>query len=131
MTTKLVKILLGSLSAAAVAAALAAVPALGQRQPVEPPMSPPLLLGKMAYGIHCGQCHGPSGAGTDKGPPFLHRLYRPDHHNDSSFYQAVRRGARAHHFPFGDMKPLPEVTNEQIDSIVRYIRALQRLNGVF
>ena len=97
----------------------------------QPEMTPRLNLGKMNYGIHCAECHGKNAAGTDKGPPFLHRVYHPGHHGDAAFMAASKQGARAHHWKFGDMKPVKGVTDAQVSTIIEYIRALQRANGIF
>ncbi|WP_420402408.1 c-type cytochrome [Nisaea sp.] len=96
----------------------------------EPDLKGPEVFGKIAYEKFCAGCHGLNGVGTDKGPPFLHRVYAPGHHSDESFYLAALRGARAHHWRFGDMKPVEGVTEKQIEMIVKYVRALQRANGI-
>ncbi|MBT5107528.1 MAG: cytochrome c [Rhodospirillaceae bacterium] len=98
---------------------------------VEPKLTGKLMLGKLAFGSYCAECHGEQGGGTDKGPPFLHRVYHPGHHADGSFYRAAKSGARAHHWKFGDMAPVPKVTDPQLENIVKYIRALQQANGLF
>ena len=87
--------------------------------------------GKVAFAKHCGQCHGTNATGTDKGPPLVHRYYVPSHHADFSFVRAVRQGVRQHHWRFGNMPPQPEVSKEEIDSIILYVRELQRANGIF
>ena len=67
-------------------------------------------MGKIAYDSSCAACHGVSAAGTDKGPPFVHAIYKPGHHADFAFQLAAKGGVRAHHWRFGDMKPVPGVT---------------------
>jgi hypothetical protein len=61
----------------------------------------------------------------------LHRVYHPGHHSDKAFLVAPRQGARAHHWKFGDMKPVENVTDAQLETIVKYVRALQKANGIF
>lgn len=97
----------------------------------QPEMTPKLNLGQLNYNAYCAECHGKKGAGTDKGPPFIHRVYHPGHHGDESFIRAVKQGARAHHWKFGDMKPVEGVTEPQLRSIIDYVRALQRANGLY
>lgn len=104
---------------------------LDSRQVKIPDMTPGLSLGKMNYDTYCASCHGENLAGTDKGPTFLHRVYHPGHHGDAAFLLAPRQGARAHHWKFGDMKPVDGVTDAQLETIVRYVRALQKANGLF
>jgi len=99
--------------------------------PKEPPMTPRLNLGKLSYDAFCASCHGKTGGGTDKGPTFIHRVYHPGHHGDGSFYVAAKKGARAHHWPFGDMKPVKGVTDAQLGPIIEYVRAVQKANGLF
>ena len=97
----------------------------------EPEASPEINLGKMTYQAFCQECHGVNGVGTDKGPPFLHKVYHPGHHGDQSFYKAALNGARAHHWKFGDMKPVEGIKEEQVKSIILYVRALQKVNGIW
>lgn len=96
-----------------------------------PTLSSELNLGKMFYDVKCASCHGENAAGTDKGPTFIHRVYHPGHHGDGAFYIAPKRGIKAHHWPFGDMPPVEGITDNQIEKIVQYVRALQKANGVF
>lgn len=99
--------------------------------PKEPEMTPRLQLGKMNYGAYCASCHGKTASGSDKGPTFIHRVYHPGHHGDNAFFMAPKQGARAHHWKFGDMKPVDGVTDAQLELIVEYVRAVQRTNGLF
>ena len=98
---------------------------------VEPKLTPELARGRRAYDKYCASCHGSNAVGTDKGPPFLHRVYHPGHHSDGAFFLAAQRGARGHHWRFGPMKPVAGVTNQDLEAIVPYIRALQKANGIF
>jgi len=95
-----------------------------------PELSTRAAAGKLAFDANCAVCHGNNGSGTDKGPPFIHDIYNPGHHSDASFAYAVRRGVQQHHWSFGNMPPLPQVSDEQITQIVTYVRELQRANGI-
>ena len=128
-------VLLSAVIVLAVAVVMTA-PAIGGQKaifdnPVEPPMTPDLSIGKLNYDKFCASCHGVGARGTDKGPTFISRIYHPGHHGDGAFYIAALRGARAHHWPFGDMKPVPGVTEAQIKFIIAYVRAVQHANGLF
>ena len=90
-----------------------------------------LNIGKLLFGKHCAACHGFNLKGTEKGPPFIHRVYHPGHHADGAFFLAAKNGARQHHWKFGNMKPVPGVTDEIIASIVKYVRYVQKSAGLF
>ena len=93
--------------------------------------SPPeLAQGKTLFEQNCSVCHGPAGDGTAQGPPLVHIIYEPNHHADAAFILAARNGVRAHHWRFGDMAPLPGVTDAMVHEIVGYIRWLQRQVGI-
>jgi mono/diheme cytochrome c family protein len=95
-----------------------------------PTLSTMATRGQVAFEANCATCHGQNGAGTDKGPALVHDIYNPGHHPDEAFVRASRQGVRQHHWRFGNMPPRPEVTDNQIAEIVRYIRELQEANGI-
>lgn len=95
-----------------------------------PELSQVAASGKRAFDANCAQCHGTNGAGSEKGPPLIHRIYNPGHHADEAFFRATRDGVRRHHWNFGDMPPQPQVTKTQIDEIIAYVREIQRANGI-
>ena len=107
-----------------------------QREPpaVQPSTGKPAPMeyttGEALYTTHCAMCHGPSAIGTEQGPSFLSKVYIPSHHSDASFYLAVKHGVRAHHWNFGDMPPLPHVTEGEVTQIIAYVRWLQQQAGV-
>ena len=93
--------------------------------------SPPEVAeGKMLFEQNCSVCHGPAGDGTTQGPPLVHIIYEPNHHADVAFILAARNGVRAHHWRFGDMPPLPGVSEQTVLQIVGYIRWLQQQVGI-
>ena len=92
--------------------------------------SPEYLAGQKLFAANCAQCHGENAAGTDLGPPLIHQVYEPNHHPDFAFHAAVNRGVRQHHWYFGDMAPLPHLTEPEVDQIICYIRTLQRDAGI-
>lgn len=95
-----------------------------------PELSGPAIEGKTAFDKVCAACHGKNAAGTDKGPPLVHDIYNPGHHADEAFVIAARFGVRQHHWPYGNMPAQPDVTDEQIVAIIRYVRELQAANGI-
>ena len=113
------------------AALLLATPAVAETVSVNlPELSPEAQAGGQTFLGNCAQCHGMIGGGTDNGPPLIHRTYEPNHHGDFAFLRAVRQGVRSHHFRFDDMPPQPDVTDAEISAIVKFIRAVQRANGI-
>ena len=88
------------------------------------------IRGRELFHAKCASCHGENAAGSEKGPPFVHKVYQSDHHVDASFYYAVQRGVQAHHWPYGNMPPVEGVSDDQIAAIVSYVRKVQRVNGM-
>lgn len=97
---------------------------------VVPELSPKAITGMAAFQTSCVECHGKNAAGTEKGPPLVHSIYRPSLHADFSFVRAITVGVAQHHWLFGSMPPQPQLVREEIDQIVVYIRELQRANGI-
>ena len=87
-------------------------------------------IGKPLFDTHCASCHGADLEGSDKGPPMLHKVYQPSHHSDMAFQMAVKNGSRAHHWNFGDMKPVEGVTADEVAHITAYVRMQQRKAGI-
>ena len=96
-----------------------------------PELSDVAKEGEQLFVANCASCHGANAAGSDKGPPLVHRIYEPNHHGDGAFYLAVQQGVRAHHWSYGNMAPVPTVRNDDVGQIVRYVRELQKANGIF
>lgn len=95
-----------------------------------PGLMPNAAAGQALYQENCASCHGADLNGSDKGPPFLHRVYEPSHHADLAFQLAAKNGVRAHHWQFGDMKPVPAVTPDDVAHITAYVRAEQSKAGI-
>ncbi len=87
--------------------------------------------GEKAFAANCARCHGKNGAGTDKGPPLVFDTYNPGHHSDATFVSAARFGVPQHHWRFGNMPPQPQVGDQDLVAIIRYVRELQEANGIF
>ena len=93
-------------------------------------LSPRIDSGMTAFNANCALCHGPNAAGTTQGPTLIHRVYEPNHHQDFAFRNAVRNGVPSHHWQFGDMPPVPGLSDQEVDSIICYVRELQRDGGI-
>ncbi|OYX44408.1 MAG: hypothetical protein B7Z02_06605 [Rhodobacterales bacterium 32-67-9] len=89
------------------------------------------ILGETAFNAKCAACHGANAAGQNGvAPPLVHKIYEPGHHGDQAFFLAVENGARAHHWPFGNMPPVEGLTRSDVGNIIAYVRAIQRANGI-
>lgn len=95
-----------------------------------PALSPVAQKGKKSFDVNCASCHGPNASGTDKGPPLIHNIYNPGHHGDGAFQVAAQNGVRAHHWPYGNMPPQPQVKQAEVSDIIRYVREVQMANGI-
>jgi mono/diheme cytochrome c family protein len=94
------------------------------------PVPEVFVAGESLYNAHCARCHGLSAVGTDQGPSLLSAVYAPSHHSDVSFFLAVKQGVPAHHWQFGNMPPIPQVTQDEVTEIILYVRWLQEQAGV-
>ncbi len=93
--------------------------------------TPQEQLGAQAFEENCAACHGANASGRDgMGPPLVHVIYEPSHHGDRSFHLAAMNGVRAHHWTFGNMPAVEGPTTSDVETIVAYVRALQRANGI-
>ena len=90
-----------------------------------------MIEGKLAFDENCASCHGKNASGSNgNGPPLIHKIYEPGHHGDMAFVLAAKTGTRAHHWKFGNMPPVEDITDEQVKNIIAYVRKLQRANGI-
>lgn len=98
---------------------------------VVPEISGAMKIGETLFNANCASCHGKNAAGIDGvAPPLVHVIYEPNHHGDEAFQIAAQNGVRAHHWPFGDMKPVKKVSRDDVSKIIAYVRTLQRANGI-
>lgn len=105
-------------------------PMVKVRVPAE--LSAEARRGKPIFEANCASCHGPKAGGRDGlGPPLVHRIYEPGHHSDAAILRAALNGAPSHHWQFGDMPPVQGVTARDVRLITRYLRELQRANGIY
>lgn len=88
------------------------------------------LAGKKLFASNCTRCHGENAMGTNQGPPLVHQIYEPGHHGNASFVIAVARGVRAHHWDFGNMPAIPELSIDEINQVICYVRELQLANDI-
>ena len=94
-------------------------------------LSAQALIGQRAFDAKCASCHGANAAGqAGVAPPLVHDIYRSGHHGDAAFLVAARNGVRSHHWRFGNMPPVDGITDAELKSIVRYVRELQKANGI-
>src|ERR1700675_4266603 len=97
---------------------------------VSGPVQTEFQAGETTYNANCAACHGKQAVGTDHGPPFVNKIYEPNHHGDQAFQLAAANGVKAHHWEFGKMPKIDAVTPQDVDQIVKYVRWLQRQAGI-
>ncbi len=97
---------------------------------IVPELTENAKIGETYFNAKCATCHGMNGTGTEKGPPFLHKVYEPNHHADESFQRAVKMGVQSHHWKFGNMAPVAGITRAEVAKIIIFIRELQAANGI-
>lgn len=85
--------------------------------------------GATVYALRCASCHGDDLRGTDKGPSQLSIVYEPNHHGDDSYRAAIRNGVPQHHWGFGNMPVIEDITDEQVELVIGYIRSQQEALG--
>jgi mono/diheme cytochrome c family protein len=88
-----------------------------------------LALGDEVYQANCALCHGDDLRGTERGPSQLSVVYEPSHHSDQSYVAAITQGSPAHHWDFGDMPPVEGLDQDEIASVIAYIRSVQEAEG--
>lgn len=132
--------ILGPLGVLALVAALALAGACAEEEAPRPAPTPvaspaatavPILDGETLFRQTCAVCHGVDLQGTAQGPPFIDRLYHPNHHSDAAFRLAVQRGVIAHHWPFGNMPKIEGLSEQQVEAIIAYVRAQQQEAGLY
>jgi mono/diheme cytochrome c family protein len=94
------------------------------------PVPTEFQAGETTFNANCAACHGKQAAGTDHGPPLVHKVYEPNHHGDQAFQRAAANGVQAHHWQFGNMPKIESVTPGDVDQVVKYVRWLQRQAGI-
>ncbi len=95
-----------------------------------PELSSHAREGSMVFQMHCAGCHGENAAGTPNGPPLIHKLYAPSQHDDHLFRRVIATGVAAHHWQYGPMPAIRLSRAFHSDRIIKYIRELQRANGI-
>ena len=120
--------------AALVSVLTVALSACGSDDPVAAPPESLVPLaadadGASVYQARCASCHGEDLRGTDKGPSQLSIVYEPNHHGDESYRSAIRNGAPQHHWSFGDMPAVEDITDDQIERVILYVRTRQQALG--
>jgi mono/diheme cytochrome c family protein len=95
-------------------------------------LSPEAQIGKRGFEAKCSTCHGANAAGQNGvAPPLVHKIYEPSHHSEIAFVLAAKNGVSSHHWNFGNMPPIEGLTDGDVKMIARYVRELQKANGIF
>ena len=140
MGSKVKRLIVPMIGAAVILAVVAIVAFGGNSSPRDPmtgesefdiPVQDSALVagGESLYRTSCAACHGSGLRGTEFGPPLLSVVYQPGHHSDESFMSAAFNGVPAHHWNFGDMPPIPNLTQDDMERIIAFVRENQRIEG--
>lgn len=121
---------LGSATTLAYAVAIAQPPGEAHLKVDVPILSEQAQLGEEAFEEHCAHCHGDLAAGSASGPPLISPLYQPSRHGNLAFQRAVAMGVQSHHWQYGDMPPMGDLAQDDVAAVIRYVRELQRENGI-
>lgn len=97
---------------------------------VVPGFSVEAETGRVIFSRACGSCHGTYGEGSEHGPPLVHPLYASDRLSREGFTHAIRNGVEAYRWPFGNMAPVADVDTAKIANLYRFVREMQRANGI-
>ena len=96
-----------------------------------PELSEAGLRGREVFARTCQECHGVDGAGGVRtGPPLMHPMYRENLYPDFVFKKVIREGKREKNWRFGPMKPVENITPEQIDDVTAFVREAQIASGI-
>ena len=79
--------------------------------------------GKVLFGIHCATCHGLAGAGVVGAAPSIRNLDFLALASDDFITQTIRKGR-----PGTAMVARPDLTDDQIQSIIAYLRTLTAIH---
>jgi len=89
-------------------------------------------MGKRGFDAKCAACHGENASGRNGvAPPLVFKTYEPNHHSDMAFVMAAKNGVQSHHWNFGNMPPIEGLTDADVKMIARYVRELQKENGIY
>jgi len=88
-----------------------------------------LATGAAVYAASCASCHGTDLRGTERGPSHLSKVYEPSHHGDDAFRRAIAQGSPQHHWGFGDMPPVSDLSPDEVSAVIAYIRDVQSREG--
>ena len=85
--------------------------------------------GMVAFAEECSRCHGRLARGTDRGPNLIHAAYGPGARSDAEFRRAIREGMPARR-GYRAMPPTRNLAERRLDSMIAFLRGLQRANGI-
>lgn len=87
--------------------------------------------GRKVINARCAECHGVDGTGgSKKGPPMLHPMYREAVYPDYHFKRVVREGKAEKNWRFGPMPAIPDISDDDLDAVVAFVREVQKATNV-
>lgn len=89
-----------------------------------------MAQGRSAFERECAACHGPLAAGTESGPNLISVRYGRSEMADDLIYHAVLNGVPRRSAEHPGMPALPHLNQRELDSILSFLREVQRAGGI-
>jgi len=89
-----------------------------------------MQTGQSAFRRECAGCHGPAGGGTARGPNLIDPAYGPSEMANDLIRGAVLAGVPRRTAGPPGMPGLENIEDRELDSILYYLRAVQRAGGI-
>lgn len=86
--------------------------------------------GRLAFERECASCHGSTGGGTENGPNLIAARYGPSEMADALIRGAVLNGVPQRSAAHPGMPALPQLRPQELDSVLRFLREIQRANDI-
>lgn len=91
-----------------------------------------MAKGKALFEAKCQKCHGERAGGTWRMPSLVSPPYGPKQLTDRSFHLTVMNGARSRYWlNFKGMQPIKNLSQEEAEAILRFVRDLQKQAGIY
>ena len=101
-----------------------------ERQGAASSVAETMRAGQLAFQRECAGCHRPSAGRTARGPNLVDPAYGPSEMADDLIRGAIQAGVPQRALGDPGMPGLDHISERELDSILYYLRAVQRVDGV-